>query len=54
MSGSFAVFNLVVGPFACFFAEGLLVEDQIGSELTETAGTPVASLYAETSSAFST
>jgi hypothetical protein len=35
VSGSFQVFNLVVARFACFFAEGLLVEDQTGAEMSE-------------------
>ena len=30
--GPVQVFNLVVEPFACFFAEGFLVEDQVGAE----------------------
>jgi len=35
--GSFQVVNLVVEQFASFFAEGLLVEDQVGAELLEVA-----------------
>jgi hypothetical protein len=35
LSGAFPVFNLVVEKFACFFAEGLLVEDQVGVYLAE-------------------
>ncbi len=33
LAGEIQVYNLVVAPFSSFFAEGLLVEDQMGDDL---------------------